>query len=445
MHDIDRALFEMESGGPGTYESEAESQMYEMEEAARLFEIKDEEELEQFLGDLLSSAAGAVKTFVNSDAGRAVGGILKSAAKQALPQLGRAVGDAISPGFGASLGSVGSYLGSRLEVEGLSHEDKEFETARAFVRFAKDAMRRAIATPASVPPAQAALHAATAAAHHHLPELVSVVQRMRPQTQGLGSSATHGFAATSAPSHAEMEEEYAHGLLGVANEEELEEFLGDLVSSAIGGVKSFVNSGVGRAIGGVLKSVAKTALPAVGSALGSFIAPGLGIAIGGKLGSYASGLLELEEAQMLGAQEAELEAARRYVRFAQSAVRNAYRAPTNLPPNIVARRAAIAAAQQYAPGLLRPQPTTYRGGWRTRRPRRNYWSPAYRPGTYASQFPVWTTPQPVEPWSAAPPPWSDGGAASWAGGDAPDWSSPDPGAGDPFAGAGYDEPGPAFG
>ena len=142
-------------------------------------------------------------------------------------------------------------------------------------------------------------------------------------------------------------------LLEVTSEQELEDFLGSLASSVIKGAKSFMKSGVGKAVGGALRSIAKTALPAVGGALGSFLLPGVGTAIGARLGSVAGGLLEVGEAEALGEAEAEYEAAQRYVRFARSAYVNAARAPRNAPPRAVARAATVTAARRYAPGLLR--------------------------------------------------------------------------------------------
>jgi uncharacterized protein (DUF697 family) len=147
----------------------------------------------------------------------------------------------------------------------------------------------------------------------------------------------------------EMQEvELATELLEITNEQELEQFLGGLIK----GVGGFMKSGAGRALGGILKKVAKTALPVVGGALGSFVAPGVGTAIGSKLGSMASNLFEVE---LEGAdrEQAEFEIARRYVRFATAAARNASLAPTSLPPQVIANRAVAAAARRYAPGLVR--------------------------------------------------------------------------------------------
>lgn len=187
-HQLDRALFEMDREGES---GEAEGGMYEVHEAelaSELLEISSEQELDRFLGKLLSTAVGAGKAFLSSDAGKAVGGMLKGAAKQALPQIGRAVGDFISPGgAGADVGgqlatAAGSRLG--LELEGLSAEDRELEAARAFVRFADETARIAEVAPPSVPPTTAAAHAATVAAQHQLPGIAPLVRQLRPPGNG---------------------------------------------------------------------------------------------------------------------------------------------------------------------------------------------------------------------------------------------------------------------
>ena len=178
-----------------------------------------------------------------------------------------------------------------------------------------------------------------------------------------------------------MEMELAQEMLEITSEAELEEFLGKLVSRVARGASAFMKSGVGKAIGGVLRSVAKTALPMVGSALGSLVAPGLGTAIGGKLGSMAANLLEAEERETMGEAEAELEAARRYVRWAGGTVRSAMRAPYGVPPRAVARSAAVTSARRYAPSLLRQGQGRRGSQWRSRRPQR--WNaPSWDPATY---------------------------------------------------------------
>ena len=185
--------------------------------------------------------------------------------------------------------------------------------------------------------------------------------------------------------HESQEMELASELLEVSSEEELEQFLGNLFSKVAKGVGGFIKSGTGRALGGMLKNLAKKALPAVGGALGSMVVPGLGTAIGSKLGSMASGLFELE-LEGMNEQEAEFEVARRFVRLAGTAARNAALASPTAPPRAVARAALITAARRHAPGLLRGTPYQPRrygarrpaGGFRTRRPAGAYRQAGYR-------------------------------------------------------------------
>ena len=170
-----------------------------------------------------------------------------------------------------------------------------------------------------------------------------------------GSSELESYETFEGESGYETSElELASELLEVASEAELEEFLGKLVRSVGRAAAGLVRSPLGKALGGVLKNVAKTALPMVGSAIGSFVAPGIGTAIGGKLGSMAGNLLEAEELEMLSEGEAEMEAARRYVRWARGTTQNVMRAGRGGNPNATVRAAAINSARRHAPGLLRP-------------------------------------------------------------------------------------------
>ncbi len=205
MHDIDRALFEGQDEGTwgevmdeeSGYSFEGEQSPFQAEDsyendemwgetdgetdelalAAELLAVTDEGELDQFLGSLARRAVSAAKDFAGSSAGKAVGNILKSAARKALPQLGQAVGNYIVPGAGGQAGRrMGQWLGTKfesgLQLEGLSPEDRDLETARAFVRFATSTAQRAAAMPKSVPAPLAAQKAATAAARQHLPGLL---------------------------------------------------------------------------------------------------------------------------------------------------------------------------------------------------------------------------------------------------------------------------------
>lgn len=152
-----------------------------------------------------------------------------------------------------------------------------------------------------------------------------------------------------------MEMEMAHELLEVSNEEELNMFLGKLIKSAGRAVGNFANSSIGRTIGGVLKTVAKKALPIAGGALGTFFGGPLGGMVGNKLGSMAGNLFELE-LEGLSPEDQEFETARAYVRFANAAVNRAAAMQgqrRGTPASAVVRQALATAARQHAPGLLR--------------------------------------------------------------------------------------------
>ena len=146
----------------------------------------------------------------------------------------------------------------------------------------------------------------------------------------------------------EVEEmELAAQLLEITDEAELDQFLGGVFKK----VGKFFKSGVGKKLGGILKGVAKKALPIAGGALGSFIAPGVGTALGSKLGSAAGGLFGLEM-EGLSPQDQEYEVARRFVRLASSAAQKAHQLQSVLPPDSAARKAVMDAAKKHAPGLL---------------------------------------------------------------------------------------------
>jgi hypothetical protein len=157
------------------------SELEEMELASDLLEVTSEQEFEQFLADVFRSVGRAAGNLIRSDTGQALGGILKGslsdAAKQALPVLGRAIGD-VAGGYGDIGAQAGSAAGSLLglELEGLSAEDREFETARQLVRFVGSAANQVAAAPRNLPPAAAAGTAARRAAQIYAPGLVPRLQ-----------------------------------------------------------------------------------------------------------------------------------------------------------------------------------------------------------------------------------------------------------------------------
>jgi uncharacterized protein (DUF697 family) len=163
---------------------------------------------------------------------------------------------------------------------------------------------------------------------------------------------TGEFQEMGSPLHEVQEMELASELLEITNEQELEQFLGNVFKSVARAAGGLIRSPVGQALGGILKNVAKQALPVVGGALGSMVAPGIGTALGSKLGAMAGNLFEVE-LESMDREQAEFEVARKYVQLAATAARNAALAPPNVPPRVIAQRAVAAAARQYAPGLVR--------------------------------------------------------------------------------------------
>ena len=96
MHNLDRTLdineaeyefeFEAEAEQEGEYETLGE--MEQLELAAELLEVSNEQELENFFGDVFRKVGKGVSDFAKSSTGQALGGILKQAASKALPVIG---------------------------------------------------------------------------------------------------------------------------------------------------------------------------------------------------------------------------------------------------------------------------------------------------------------------------------------------------------------------
>jgi hypothetical protein len=198
MHDYDRTMgrtnmeaFEFQGeeemnefygeSEAGEYEGEQpllqEEELNEM--ATELLSVTNDRELEQFLGNVFKKVGSAVGSFVKSPIGQQMGGMLKGVAKQALPMVGQAVGNYFAPGVGGAIGSqVGSAAGQLfgLELEGLSHEDRDFEVAKQFVRLAADAAQNAAHAGPGQNPAAIAQHAIADAASRYAPGLIAPAQ-----------------------------------------------------------------------------------------------------------------------------------------------------------------------------------------------------------------------------------------------------------------------------
>ena len=175
-----------QSAWPGESDSEGLGEIDEIEMAAELLAVTNEQELDQFLGQLVRKVGRAVGRVVRSPIGQAIGGVLKGVLKNVLPAASGALGTSTGGPLGSAIGSVlasnaGQALG--LELEGLSHEDQEFEAARRFVRFASEAVKNAASTSPAQDPVAAAQSAVAAAARRLAPGLV---QAPGPTQAGAG-------------------------------------------------------------------------------------------------------------------------------------------------------------------------------------------------------------------------------------------------------------------
>src|SRR6516164_2225158 len=360
--------FEAEQFQWGTEkDSEVFNEMGSMELAAELLEVRDEAELNQFLRDLLHKASRADGLILRSPIGQAVASALKDIAKKALPLL-PSTGGALGKSIGAGLASMaGRALG--LEVEGLSPEDREFEAAKQFVRFAGEAARKALTTPPNVPMQSAVQTAIGAASQRFAPGLLSGALLSRNHGYPRTEKIMHDIDRTQLEMNPEFENfefeqfafpgetgsvfqeaeemELAAELLDVQSEQELDQFLGDLFRKAQRTIGRALRSPTARAIGGALKGIARTTLPIAGSVggtaaaaglagLGVPVPPTLGASIGGSLASAAGQALGLE-LETLSQEDREFEGARQFVRLGAEAIANAMQASPRTPPETVAQ------------------------------------------------------------------------------------------------------------
>jgi hypothetical protein len=326
-----------------------------LELAAQLLEARSAPALAASLDQLIARASRQLGTAAaNPAAARALQAALAQAATRVLPCTA-------CPRGNQTIAAATRAAG--LELEGLSPEDKEFELARNFVRLAADAVRHLVTSPAGASPQRTAQHALARAARHHAPGLLSSPQpNQEPTMHDIDRTqmeyeneqfefAENEWSPEAGGAFSEAEEmELAGELLSVSNEGELDRFLGDLVSRATKAVGSFARSPIGQAVGGVLKGVAKKALPMAGTAIGTYFGGPLGAKIGSGLANAASNALGLE-AEMAG-EDREFEGAKQFVRLAAQTAAQAAAAPPGADPRTVAQQAAVAAAKQLAPGLL---------------------------------------------------------------------------------------------
>jgi hypothetical protein len=321
---------------------QAASQAAEMQHAVEVLERIDDGELDGYLVELIDRAGGPDDRSVT----RALAGILGRVARRLLPRTGAPPAAAAGQVFG-------------LELEGLSPEDQAFEVARHFVRFASEAARRGRDLivvnpgPGSHQPRGHSLQSRSL----HMHDIDRTQLEYASEMPGFEAEQFESFEGEwgneSGGVLSEAEEyELATELLGVGSEAELDQFLGDLIKKVAKGAGKLVRSPIGQAVGGVLKGVAKKALPLAGGALGGMVGGPLGAKIGSGLASAAGGAIGLE-GEALAQEDQELEGAKQFVRLAADTVKKAASASPAANPRSVAQSAAVSAARQLAPGLLK--------------------------------------------------------------------------------------------
>jgi len=147
-------------------------EQHEIELAAELLSVSDEQELDQFLSKLWRGARG----ILNTPAGQKLKGMLRKTASDAIPLAGQAIGGYFGGDKGAAFGGkVASAAGQLfgLELEGLSPEDRELQIARRYVRLASEALRRLASSSSGGDPMRIAQTAFIGAARRHAPGLAS--------------------------------------------------------------------------------------------------------------------------------------------------------------------------------------------------------------------------------------------------------------------------------
>jgi hypothetical protein len=105
--------------------------------AAALLDVVSESELDEFVGGLVRDAGPRIP----AQTGRALVASLKQTAERTLPALSVALGDERRPPAPVATQTAARLFG--VETEGMSAEDRDFEIARQFVRFAQQTIAHA--------------------------------------------------------------------------------------------------------------------------------------------------------------------------------------------------------------------------------------------------------------------------------------------------------------
>jgi hypothetical protein len=113
--------------------------------AAALLDVVNESQLEDFVGGLVGEAVRGAGRRIPAQTGRALVASLTQTAERTLPALSVALGDERRPPAPVATQTAARLFG--VETEGMSAEDRDFEIARQFVRFARTEAIRAAGAP----------------------------------------------------------------------------------------------------------------------------------------------------------------------------------------------------------------------------------------------------------------------------------------------------------
>lgn len=152
------------------------SSEYELEFGTDLLEISNERELGNFFADVVMKVSGKGSQILRSPLGRKLVDTLKYAARPVLPIRSNATSGPAINALGVTTVNDLELKAAKifgLELEGLSPEDKEFEVAQQFIRFAMDTIKRATESEIPGDPQRTVENALAQAARQHAPGLLA--------------------------------------------------------------------------------------------------------------------------------------------------------------------------------------------------------------------------------------------------------------------------------
>lgn len=181
--------FESDPEFAGEYNESPLNELNELELATELLSVTNEAQMDEFMRNLFKKVGAVAKKAWNSP----VGGFLRKGLAKLAPIAGTVVGGMVGGPLGAKLGGkIGSGAAKlfRLELEGLSAEDQEFEIARAYVRFAGEATKNAaLNQQKGMDPRRAVQTAMAEAARQYAPGLLEMSQETGMDHSGAQVSA----------------------------------------------------------------------------------------------------------------------------------------------------------------------------------------------------------------------------------------------------------------